>query len=380
MIYLITGTPGTGKTSMVLKWVLDNKYGLFKDNDDNYRPIFAVNIPNINRRILPIVDVLPEDLVAKPLAENFDDGSIIIVDEASELYPTRASASKLPIHVDGLNKLRHHGLTLILLTQSPTMIDPFVRALVGKHVHIERKQVGSKLYEWHSVQTSINDSARKDAYSEVYKPDKRTFDLYKSSSKHIKFKKSLSWHWYGLLVFPILAILAYLYAGSRLNAMAGDAPTISTPSEQQASATTSDALASYIPQPTQAFPTTTTPNHLTASDFVPTVPNRPESAPIYDNIRRVADFPQIVGCVQSAKSCRCYTQQATVVEMTQSQCIDHLNNRPFNAYQQPLLNTDKIRQTEAKSSGNTLSSPAIYSLSGQDKLTLNKEDAYPSAQ
>ena len=84
--------------------------------------------------------------------------------------------------------------------------------------------------------------------------------------------------------------------------------------------------------------------------------------------------------MQSAKSCRCYTQQATVVEMTQSQCIDHLNNRPFNAYQQPLLNTDKIRQTEAKSSGNTLSSPAIYSLSGQDKLTLNKEDAYPSAQ
>ena len=31
MIYLITGTPGTGKTSMALTWVLDNKFELFED-------------------------------------------------------------------------------------------------------------------------------------------------------------------------------------------------------------------------------------------------------------------------------------------------------------------------------------------------------------
>lgn len=44
MIYLVTGNMGTGKTAMVLTWVLDNKFGLFKDDDGNPRQIFAVNI------------------------------------------------------------------------------------------------------------------------------------------------------------------------------------------------------------------------------------------------------------------------------------------------------------------------------------------------
>ena len=33
MIYLITGTPGTGKTSYALKMILDNKFDLFKDEE-----------------------------------------------------------------------------------------------------------------------------------------------------------------------------------------------------------------------------------------------------------------------------------------------------------------------------------------------------------
>ena len=49
-------------------------------------------------------------------------------------------------------------------------------------------------------------------------------------------------------------------------------------------------------------------NKITEADFKPTVEGRPETAPIYDGVRRVVDFPQIVGCLASDDDCKCYTQ------------------------------------------------------------------------
>lgn len=380
MIYLITGTPGTGKTSMALKWVLDNKFGLFEDDDGNKRPIYAVNIPNINKRVLPIADVEPADFVAKPLHENFPTGAVIFVDEALEIYPPRSASSKLPTHLEGLNKLRHYGLTLIVLTQSAAYLDPFLQALVGKHIHIERKQMKSRLYEWNHIVKSVNDTARKDAYSEIYTPDKRTFELYKSSSKHIKFKKSLSWYWYALPILPMVVAFGYWYASSTVADMAGvhddktPTPQVEQQSQPRASEQAASSLDKYMPA-TASYAAPSSPNNLTASDFLPTVAGRDESAPIYNSVRKVVDFPQIVGCVESAKGCNCYTQQASKVAMSINQCRDWLENRPFNAYKLPTV--DKIPQVEAKSID---MSPSVYSLSGQDKLTLTKNDAYQTAQ
>ena len=177
MIYLITGTPGTGKTSYALTLILANKYDLFKEEEGMISTMFSVTIPNVNKKVIPVNDILADDFVSKPLADNFEQGSVIFVDEASELYPNRSASSKIPVHVEGLNTLRHQGLTLILITQAPTMIDPFVRNLVGKHIHIERKQLGSKLYEWNCCVTSVNSQAKAEAYTQPYAPDKRTFEL-----------------------------------------------------------------------------------------------------------------------------------------------------------------------------------------------------------
>ena len=144
MIYLITGTPGTGKTAKAMSMVLDNDMDLFKDERGDWRALFSVGIPEIDKKKLPINDVPKEDFVKLSLMDNFPMGSCIIVDEASEVYPNRSMSSKLPAHVENLNKLRHYGLTLILITQHPRMIDPFVLSLVGVHIHLERKQIGSK--------------------------------------------------------------------------------------------------------------------------------------------------------------------------------------------------------------------------------------------
>lgn len=330
MIYLITGTPGTGKTAKAMSMVLDNEMGLFKDEQGYWRPLFSVGIPEVNKRILPLNDVSHEDFKAKPLEENFPMGSCIIVDEASEIYPNRSMSSKLPAHVEGLNKLRHYGLTLIIITQHPRMIDPFVLSLVGMHIHLERKQIGSKQYKWYAPQSSFSQSSFSLAESSIYMPDKRVFGLYKSSSMHIKFKKRFPRWLIALMVLPFILVGSLWYASSSFRAMAG----VGEETEQQeqigdsakqetASSNESDSGAKSASAP------------ITEQDFQPVLEGRPETAPIYDSVRRVVDFPQIVGCVASDNDCTCYTQQGTPVDMEESQCRHRLEVPQFNPYKQP---------------------------------------------
>ena len=63
MIYLVTGTPGTGKTAFVMDSVLKNRFGLFKDENGNFRPMFSVNLEVIDKAQLPISPVRPEDFI-----------------------------------------------------------------------------------------------------------------------------------------------------------------------------------------------------------------------------------------------------------------------------------------------------------------------------
>ena len=330
MIYLITGTPGTGKTSYALKMILDNKFDLFKDEEGLFRPMFSVNIPNVNKKVIPVNDILADDFVSKPLADNFEQGSVIFVDEASELYPNRSASSKIPVHVEGLNTLRHQGLTLILITQAPTMIDPFVRNLVGKHIHIERKQLGSKLYEWNRCVTSVNSQAKAEAYTQPYAPDKRTFELYHSSTKHIKFKKSVSWYYkvFPVLVIFLLAVTYFIF--SSLGGLAGDAVESSVEDAQSVSAVGSSNEA-VLPSSGSGDAKN---RSLREADFIPVVMPREETAPLYDSVREVTDFPRAGGCVKSAKSCTCYSQQGSVLTLIDTAtCTDWVDTgMPFNPY------------------------------------------------
>lgn len=339
MIYLITGNMGTGKTAMALTWVLDNKFGLFKDSEGNPRPIFAVNIPGINKKVLPIADVSPEDFMAKPLSDNFPVGSVIFVDEALEIYPPRAAAAKMPVHVQGLNTLRHFGLTLILITQNPVYLDPFVKGLISKHIHVDRKQLGSRLYEWTSLQTSFNQQTFSQAYSEIYKPDKRVFTLYESSAKHIKFKKSISWYWYLFIICPILLGVALYFFNAKLRSMSGDVD--SKVASEPAAAVVASAP---VPVASAPFPFEAVGGSDGASapakeivgakveDYVPRVESLPETKPIYDNLRVPINMETVAGCVKTVDTCNCYTEQGTKVYASRQNCVYWAENGVFQAY------------------------------------------------
>ena len=77
MIYLITGSPGTGKTAMVLSWIRKNHDGLFKfpvlmgvDDkgneiyEDMPRPIFVNDIDDIDHRFFGTQDISDDEIKA----------------------------------------------------------------------------------------------------------------------------------------------------------------------------------------------------------------------------------------------------------------------------------------------------------------------------
>ena len=213
MIYLITGTPGTGKTSMAVDMILNNKDGLFtmeaEDGTKIARPLYFCHIDGLDARKFKAHELTEEELQSAPLNEIVPEGSVVIVDEADYTYPVRSSAQKPPPYIQTLKELRHNGFTLILMTQHPTMLDKYVRNLVGRHIHLERKVVGTYKYEFYRCEDSLTPQVFASTTKSFYKPPKEAFKYYKSASKHIKFKKKIP----KVFWFVFLSIAVLLYFG-----------------------------------------------------------------------------------------------------------------------------------------------------------------------
>ena len=336
MIYLITGTPGTGKTSFAVSMILNNTDGLFYTEQDGQkipRPLYFCHIDGLDEKKFKAHRLTEEELQSAPLKEIVPQGSVIIVDEADYTYPVRSSGKAVPPYIQTLKELRHEGFTLILMTQHPSMIDIYVRQLVGKHYHLERKAVGSKCYEFYKCVTELNNPASiSGVTSRFYKPDPKTFKYYKSASKHIKFNKKIPmvvWILLGLLLF--VAIKGFGFYSKRMkelkNEVAVIQPELSAQSTNQYKGGTFGGGDNHILIVTQ-------------ETLTPTLENHEETAPIYDSVRKVVDFPQIKGCIMTERtkntfSCRCYTQQGSVSPVSVSYCHSYIQNRPFNPYRLP---------------------------------------------
>lgn len=85
-----------------------------------------------------------------------------------------------------------------------------------------------------------------------------------------------------------------------------------------------------------------------------------ETAPLYDNVRQVQDFPRLAGCVAASDSCTCYTQQASpLTAISQAECRAIVENRPFDPYRPQRQDTAAAVATAAPPSG------SVYTLAAQ---------------
>ncbi|HHK5988458.1 zonular occludens toxin family protein [Neisseria sp. P0009.S008] len=328
MIILQTGVPGSGKTSSIVNMLMtDESYTHFTDKDGvkKKRPLFVNGIPELKIEHEELSD---EQIKSQPFQDFLPYGSLVIIDEAQRLMGTRSAASKVPPFIEALALHRHYGLDIVLITQHPSFLDSFVRKLVQRHMHVSIKPVGRKLYEWNECvdqpDSSVN-IAR--AIERTFVVPKKSFGMYKSAEVHTKPKRRIP----KSLIFVVLFIP--LLIGFTLYTINNMSKRFSADEQQ----TTSTIAASDVDgtEPKTSPATTDIGQNLKPEDFVPTLAEKPESKPIYNNVRQVKTFEYPVGCVDGGKSgCTCYSSQGTQLkEITKAMCKDYVKNGlPFNPY------------------------------------------------
>lgn len=340
MITLITGVPGSGKTLSVVS-------DLAKKVKKEWagRKIFTHGIPDL---VIP-TEKIPEGHTINDMnvwlqyPEN--NGSVVIIDEAQNIFPPRSSGSKTPELVEWLHVHRHSGVDIILITQMPGRIDKQVRDLVGAHYHIHKTPLGVRMrYFWDYCENSPK-SGMKNARPEVYKFDKKAFGLYKSAEIHTKVKTPKSRVLWvipvALIVFGFTAYMGYSLLSGLGSSEKADSENSSVSSVVDV---TSDDLKKTVKDKSavagqeiggQIAPSQN--KNLTEEMLKPKIDGLVESKPLYDQVRQVKQLEYPVACISGGKSgCSCYSSQGTVIkEIDKKTCNDYAKNgMPFNPYKE----------------------------------------------
>lgn len=318
MITVITGTPGAGKTALAVDLLL-------REYAD--RPLF---VDNLNGLLLEhhAIDVMEWHT-------EVPDGGLIICDEIQRKWRPRGPGSKVPECISALETHRHRGIDFILITQNVKLIDSNVRALVGRHLHIrDTGWMGRWLYEFSECDT--NNSWKRCENKRRYKLPKHVFDKYKSASLHTKPVRNRP----VLLYILAAAFLAFLYILYSLYSSFKSSPE-TTPAQPAANTPQllqqAPAIAQGLASSFGLTPSASTPQRVIDDrvDWIPRLSNMPESAPAFDAVRKVQQFPVVAGGVCFKGECKCFTQQGTNSGLNHADCLTAINNPRFDAYSAP---------------------------------------------
>lgn len=310
MLTLITGSPGNGKTALAVKMASEVKN----------RPIFVMGIPDLKIPHQPVPPVgewtslqpSEEDAnILKPVF-TFPPNSIIIIDEAQNVYRPRAAGSKVPDIVAAFETHRHAGIDFWLITQHPSLLDSNVRRLLARHIHIRATAFGRYRHEWPECGDPDNRASRELSRTDRYKPPKGVFGLYKSAETHTKVKVRMPWYVY---LFAV-AFIGFIALGwriySRISEANVDAKPLTKLDQPQ------QGQAGQIAQPLT--------KEQYIQQFTPREFGRMETAPAYDKLVEPKTVPVAVACYESERTgCKCITQQGTKYETTQELCRDWLH-------------------------------------------------------
>lgn len=329
LVTIISGAPGAGKTALAVSMLLAER----ERNPE--RPVFVMGIPElaITHEIVPPVDQWtvvrqhPDDASISYPEFVFPDGALVIIDEAQNVYRPRAQGSAVPPHVAALERHRHKGLDFWLITQHPTMLDVNVRKVTGKHLHVRSHWAGGELLEWSEASDPSSEGDRAKATRVRYKPSRRVFGLYKSASMHVKRSRRVPMAVYVFVgVVVVTAALGWRMWNRVTELMGGEAAEEVAQDEKRASGPARSSplgLAQGGAASARA---------LSLAAFEPRLVGRPDSAPLYDDLRRVVAMPLVVGCVQTRTRCTCFTEQASDAGLSDAECRAWLRSPPFSPF------------------------------------------------
>lgn len=306
MIKLQTGLPGSGKTLNTL-WRIKHKA------EKEGRPVYYSGITDLK---LPWIEL--DDPTKWYECEA---NAIIIIDEAQRVFRPRGNGAAVPEHVAKLETHRHLGIDLVLITQHAMLIDSNVRRLCGKHYHSVRQfgQQKARVLEFESVKENPL-TAKGSGQEHVFRYPKEAFEWYHSAEVHTH-KKRMPWRFYLLFILPPLALgmigytAKWMYDRTQGVPIGGDAQQTDNPNRKP----------NATPHtPPSSGPGRTREGKLTTAQYIqerqPRIDGLAFSAPMYDEVTRPTQAPYPAACVDLKGECRCYTQQATRLQMPAHLC------------------------------------------------------------
>lgn len=300
MITLFTGQPGNGKTAACVDF-------LSKLVGD--RPLFVDGLNGL------VLDHEPLDV--RQWHTVVPDGAVVVVDEVQRRWRA-AGRADVSDDIAALETHRHRGIDFYIITQGPALIHKNVRDLVGRHVHIRDVGVlGRWWYEWPECSPGV--AWRTAPIKRKYRLPKKAFDLYKSASIHTKPVRSRPWY---LVAVPILLVLAIWGALKVRNSIQAKIE----PAKPVAPAVGPGGLVGGPPVPAP----------ITAASLrrasTPRIAAQPNSAPLYDELRKPVAMPRIQGGYCQAGQCYCFIQNGLRAPIDAKACYEWLKNPPFDPY------------------------------------------------
>ncbi|HXC40744.1 MAG TPA: zonular occludens toxin domain-containing protein [Burkholderiales bacterium] len=335
MLTIITATPGGGKTCAMVSFIMNELAG---------RPLYADGIDGLTLEHVP-VDVREwHEVVPKGI------GAVVCVDEGQRRWRPRGPGQKVPPAIEALETHRHDGLDFFITTQHPKLLDGNVKNLCGRHIHIRDLGIlGRWWYEW--PEAAEPSAWRSAPIKKRYRLDRAAFSKYKSASLHVKplrsFPRVLLVFLAAMVALVVLGFMSYRSIQKRLTRdESGGAQAASMSVGPGPAMSAGRAAGGGLRMPA----------YLTdRKAFNPRFTGQPESAPAYDEIRRVVVFPQVVGGYCRGDECHCITQQGTDAGLTWGDCQGWLKSPAFNPYRVPVDDraqpTDSVERARGRREG-----------------------------
>jgi zona occludens toxin len=355
VIELITGLPGNGKTLYTISQVK-------AQSERENRQVYYHGIPELSLNWERLED--PTKWADVP------PNSIVVIDEAQKTFRNRSLGSTPPKFVTDLETHRHLGIDIVMITQHPSLIDPAVRRLAGRHRHLIRiwGTEASTVHKWDSVKDNC-DKSRADSDKTKWGFDKSVYKLYKSAEVHT-VKRSIPQRVKVLLglcaVFVCLVAYMAFYLKSKTQATA--------PAVASSTSSSAPGSPSVLRSPDQAVPLDPMEDlRRYAYREEPRVSGLPHTAPKYDQITEPVRAPVPAACVQIGRpqdgdvKCKCYTQQGTPMGVEFNMCVEFARNGYFQDFDPE---SDRRQSERAAAGERVLASVANVPPSGAGRVVV----------
>lgn len=323
MIKLLTGNPGSGKTLHLVYLIVEAlKTG---------RPVYVCGVNGLDPSLGDWHELEnPNDWRDLP------DGSFVFVDEVQERdrWPQRRSG-EVSEAVRDLSKHRHRGFDFVITTQFPTMVDTYVRKLVGEHVHVLRQfgMQASKLVTWSECFDDPQSQATRDrGTAKLWLYPKELFNRYKSATLHtVKPRIPLRMKLIPVIALAVIGLGIYGWASVASLAetdLTEDAHAIAGKGPIPASGALGGGAQPNVPKYADAA--------AYAIAHTPRIASQPWTAPVFDTGQPLAK-PELYCVAMETGRCICHTEQGTRYRIELNVCHDIVANGVYNPYRLPVV-------------------------------------------